>query len=151
MISLKDYAKNKNVSYEAVRKQVHRYKNELEGHIHKVNRTQYLDDEAVAFLDSKRTESPVILLQMDKDEEIQRLSDENKALLVQIAQIQNELIQTRKALPISISSLFQSRKAIKEDFQPRTALLELSGIWDTKEKTASCSGVQQRSRHVKRS
>lgn len=42
MISLKDYAKNKNVSYEAVRKQVNRYKTELEGHIHKVNRTQYM-------------------------------------------------------------------------------------------------------------
>ena len=89
---------DKNVSYEAIRKQVNRYKTELEGHIHKVNRTQYLDDKAVAFLDSKRTESLVILLQMDKDEEIQRLSDENKALLVQIAQIQNELIQVQKAL-----------------------------------------------------
>ena len=107
MISLKDYAKNKNVSYEAVRKQVKRYKTELEGHIHKVNRTQYLDDEAVAFLDSKRTESPVILLQMDKDEEIQRLSDENKALLVQIAQIQNELIQTQKALSAEKDSVKQ--------------------------------------------
>lgn len=107
MISLKDYAKNKNVSYEAVRKQVNRYKTELEGHIHKVNRTQYLDDEAVAFLDSKRTESPVILLQMDKDEEIQRLSDENKALLVQIAQIQNELIQTQKALSAEKDSVKQ--------------------------------------------
>lgn len=105
MISLKDYAKNKNVSYEAVRKQVNRYKTELEGHIHKVNRTQY--DEAVAFLDSKRTESPVILLQMDKDEEIQRLSDENKALLVHIDQIQNELIQTQKVLSAEKDSVKQ--------------------------------------------
>lgn len=107
MISLKDYAKNKNVSYEAVRKQVNRYKKELEGHIHKVNRTQHLDDEAVAFLDGKRTESPVILLQMDKDEEIQRLSDENKALLVQIAKIQSELIQTQKALSAEKDSVKQ--------------------------------------------
>ena len=56
MISIKDYAKNKGVSYEAVRKQVNRYKDELDGHIHKQNRTQYLDDEAVTFLDSKRAE-----------------------------------------------------------------------------------------------
>ena len=54
MVSLKEYAKNKGVSYEAVRKQVNRYKDELKGHISKVNRTQYLDEEAVAFLDSKR-------------------------------------------------------------------------------------------------
>ena len=65
------------------------------------------DDEAVAFLDSKRTESPVILLQMDKDEEIQRLSDENKALLVQIAQIHNELVQTQKALSAEKDSMKQ--------------------------------------------
>lgn len=98
MISLKDYAKNKCVSYEAVRKQVNRYKKELEGHIHKVGRTQYLDEDAVLFLDGKRNDNPVILVQMDKDEELQHLQNENKALLVQIAQIQNELIQTQKAL-----------------------------------------------------
>lgn len=95
MISLKDYAKNKGVSYEAVRKQVNRYKDELTGHIHKQNRTQYLDDEAVAFLDSKRAESPVILLQMDKDEEIQRLSNENKALLIKIAELQEALLNEK--------------------------------------------------------
>ena len=95
MISIKDYAKNKGVSYEAVRKQVNRYKGELDGHIHKQNRTQYLDDEAVTFLDSKRAESPVILLQMDKDEEIQRLNDENKALLIKVAELQDALIKEK--------------------------------------------------------
>lgn len=95
MISIKDYAKQKGVSYEAVRKQVNRYKDELTGHIHKQNRTQYLDDEAVAFLDSKRAESPVILLQMDKDEEIQRLSNENKALLLKVAELQEKLLQEK--------------------------------------------------------
>lgn len=132
MISLKDYAKNKNVSYEAVRKQVNRYKNELEGNIHKVNRTQYLDDEAVAFLDSKRTESPVILLQMDKDEEIQRLSDENKALLVQIAQIQNELIQTQKALSAekdSVKQLQAEKIALLEAKQEQETEAEKKPWW----------------------
>lgn len=132
MISLKDYAKNKNVSYEAVRKQVNRYKTELEGHIHKVNRTQYLDDEAVAFLDSKRTENPVILLQMDKDDEIQRLSDENKALLVQIAQIQNELIQTQKALSAekdSVKQLQAEKIALLEAKQEKQEEPEKKSWW----------------------
>ncbi len=107
MISLKDYAKNKGISYEAVRKQVSRYREELEGHIQKVNRTQYLDDEAVAFLDAKRQENPIVIYEVSKDEEIQRLTDENKALLVQIAQIQNELIQTQKALSAEKDSVKQ--------------------------------------------
>lgn len=95
MISIKEYAAQKGVSYEAVRKQVSRYKKELEGHITKVSRTQYLDDEAVAFLDGKRQENPVILLQVDKDEEIQRLHDENKALLLKVAELQDALLKEK--------------------------------------------------------
>lgn len=95
MISIKDYAKNKGVSYEAVRKQVNRYKDELAGHIHKQNRTQYLDDEAVAFLDSKRSENPIVIMEMSKDDEIQRLSNENKALLIKVAELQEALIKEK--------------------------------------------------------
>lgn len=95
MVSIRKYAAQKGVSYEAVRKQVNRYKKELEGHITKVSRTQYLDDEAVAFLDGKRQENPVILLQVDKDEEIQRLHDENKALLLKVAELQDALLKEK--------------------------------------------------------
>ena len=95
MVSMREYAAQKGVSYEAARKQVSRYKKELEGHITKVSRTQYLDDEAVAFLDGKRQENPVILLQVDKDEEIQRLHDENKALLLKVAELQDALLKEK--------------------------------------------------------
>lgn len=95
MVSLKEYAKNKGVSYEAVRKQVNRYKDELKGHISKVNRTQYLDEEAVAFLDSKRAESPIIIMESGKDEEIQRLEMENKALLLKVAELQESLLKEK--------------------------------------------------------
>ena len=120
MISIKDYAKNKGVSYEAVRKQVNRYKDELDGHIHKQNRTQYLDDEAVTFLDSKRAESPVILLQMDKDEEIQRLNNENTALLIKVAELQDALIREKdnvKLLQEEKIALLEAKNetAVEED------------------------------------
>lgn len=95
MVSLKEYAKNKGVSYEAVRKQVNRYKDELKGHISKVNRAQYLDEEAVAFLDSKRAESPIIIMESGKDEEIQRLEMENKALLLKVAELQEALLKEK--------------------------------------------------------
>lgn len=119
MISIKDYAKNKGVSYEAVRKQVNRYKGELDGHIHKQNRTQYLDDEAVTFLDSKRAESPVILLQMDKDEEIQRLNDENKALLIKVAELQDALIKEKDNV-----KLFQEEKIALLEAKNETVMEE---------------------------
>ena len=63
MVTIKEYAKNKGVSYEAVRKQLNRYSGELKGHITKVGRTQYLDDDAVQFLDSKRAENPIIVME----------------------------------------------------------------------------------------
>ena len=55
MISIKDYAKQKNVSYEAVRKQLVRYKDELQSHITTKNRMRFLDDYAVNFLDPRLT------------------------------------------------------------------------------------------------
>lgn len=80
LISLKDYAAQNNVTYEAVRQQVVRYAEELEGHIVKDGRQQFLDDEAVEFLDGKRQKNPVTIIQASKDEEIERLKRENENL-----------------------------------------------------------------------
>lgn len=85
MISIKDYAKNNNVSYEAVRKQVKRYEEELEGHIYKQNRMQLLDDEAVKILDKHRQENPIVILNQDTNDRIKQLEEENKNLLIKIA------------------------------------------------------------------
>ena len=95
MISLKDYAREKGVSYEAVRKQVTRYKDELEGHITKENRTQYLDDAAVEFLNHKRATNSVILMEASRDDEVKRLSEENKALLLKVAELQDSLLKDK--------------------------------------------------------
>ena len=91
MITIKDYAKSRNITYEAVRKQVVRYATELDGHTTKENRTTYLDDYAVEFLDNKRNSNPIVILETSKDEEIERLQNENKALLLKITSLQEEL------------------------------------------------------------
>lgn len=98
MLSIKDYAKSKGVSYEAVRKQVNRYKQELEGHISRTNRTQYLDDEAIAFLDQKRAESPIIIMESSKDEEMKSLKAENELLKNQLLEVQQDNIKVHKEL-----------------------------------------------------
>ena len=81
MISFKDYAKQNGISYEAVRAQVKRFATELEGHIVRDGRQQLLDDEAVAFLDSRRASNPVVIYQQGKDEQIEELKAENLRLL----------------------------------------------------------------------
>ena len=56
-LTIKEYALSRGVSYEAVRMQLKRYGQQLDGFIERQGRTQYLTDEAIAFLDSKRANS----------------------------------------------------------------------------------------------
>ena len=98
MITIKDYAKQKGVFYEAIRKQIKRYEDELEGHLVKQNRFLMLDDEAVQFLDSKRSENPVIVYEQNKDEELEQLRHENKVLLIQMNTVQDQLGKVQQKL-----------------------------------------------------
>ena len=85
LISLKDYAAERRVSYEAVRQQVKRYHAELEDHIIREGRQQFLDEAAVAFLDEKRQKNPVVIIQQDKDEQIETLNQQVTVLLAKTA------------------------------------------------------------------
>lgn len=105
MITLKEYAKNNSISYEAVRKQVVRYKEELGEHLIKQDRTQYLDDIGVEFLDGKRAASPIIVMEHDKDRQLEELRaqlNEEKAkndrLKDQIILLQNQKIDDTKRI-----------------------------------------------------
>lgn len=120
MLSLKEYAAARNVSYEAVRKQVKRYKNELEGHVIQDNRTQYLDDEAVAFLDEKRNKNPIIVMEADKSAELDELREENRLLHLKVEQLQDALLAEKDAV-----KLLQTEKI---------ALLEAAAAPDTRRK-----------------
>ena len=95
-ISIRDYAKEQHITYEAARKQVRRYEAELEGHTYKQGRTQYIDDYAVELLNNHRRQNPVIIVQQDKDDELQQLRQENKALLQQVAALQDKLLTARE-------------------------------------------------------
>lgn len=96
MVTLKEYAARSHVTYEAVRQLVKTHEKALAGHIHKQGRARVLDDEACAYLDSVRKSNPVVILAESRDEEIDRLTAENKALMVQVMQLQDALLQERK-------------------------------------------------------
>lgn len=121
-ISIKDYAKQKGVTYEAIRKQISRYKAELEGHIVVDHRRQLLDETAVAILDKHREGNPVIVYQQDKDEELQNLRDENNNLLKQTVALLNEnkaLIE--KTGQIKLLEADNEAKAQKSLLMPKKA------------------------------
>lgn len=65
MITFKEYADKNSITYEAVRQQVARYSEELEGHIIRKGRVQFLDEEAVAFLNEHRSPLPAAVYRDD--------------------------------------------------------------------------------------
>lgn len=97
MTTIKEYAKEHDISYEAVRKQVERYKNELDKHIIKKNRTQYLDDVAVSFLNERRAEKQIIV-EDSNTVELEQLRAENESLKVQQDLLKNQIITLQNEL-----------------------------------------------------
>ena len=103
MISIKDYAQENGVSYEAVRQQVVRYKEELAGHIRKQGRTQYLDDVAVAILNDHRAQNPVVVYNKDAGEQlrnlqakVEELTEENRSLLKALNGAKDRIIELQE-------------------------------------------------------
>ena len=123
MITIKDYAKDRGVSYEAARQQIGRYMGReeegfcLSDHVTKVGRTQYLDDEAVAFLDARRARNPVIIQQEQRDETIERLRAEVDALQKRLIAAQDEklaLLQEKHQIEMREQALIADRQKIDE-------------------------------------
>lgn len=140
LITLKQYAEEHKISYEAVRKQVNRYSEELSDHIIKQDRTQYLDPWAVKFLTERRRESPIVLMNMDQSEENERLKNEVEALRVQLMTAQNELLKSQeerlKAQDRIIELQDEAQKTL-EDRARYTALLEDNKAKEEKLKEAA--------------
>lgn len=95
MMSIKEYATARNISYEAARQQVRRYAADIAGHTVTRNRTQYLDDVAINYLDEHRKGNPVVVVNQARVDEIARLRADNVALLQRVTALQDALIDAQ--------------------------------------------------------
>lgn len=98
MVSIAEYAKQKQISYQAVNQQIKRYQKELKGHIQKQGKTRFLDDEAVEFLNQKRKENPVTVVHEGRTERITELEDQVKLLTAKVVELQDRLIQSKDTI-----------------------------------------------------
>lgn len=123
MISIREYAKAHGVSYEAIRSQVARYMDrEVDGfrlsdHISKVGRTQYIDDEGAAFLDERRSRSPIVIQQEERDETIERLRtrvDELQARLIAAQDEYRVLMEEKHEIEMREQALIADKQMIDE-------------------------------------
>ena len=82
-ISLKDYANQIGVSYEAVRQQVNKKSDLLGYHIRNIGKTRFIDSEAIAILSKKKNSNKATNLFIDTNETpIQDSIPENKPVTV---------------------------------------------------------------------
>ena len=98
MITIQELAREQNVTYEAIRKSVARYKDELEGHTIKKNRKIYLDDEGADFLRSKRRESPLVIIDQNEKDELRAAREEADMLRAALLESQQKVIQLQERL-----------------------------------------------------
>lgn len=98
MITIQELAREQNVTYEAIRKSVARYKDELEGHTIKKNRKIYLDDEGADFLRSKRRESPLVIIDQSEKDELRTAREEADMLRAALLESQQKVIQLQERL-----------------------------------------------------
>ena len=89
----------------------------LADHISKVGRTQYIDDEGVAFLDERRSRSPIVIQQEERDETIDRLRarvDELQARLITAQDEYRALLEEKHAIEMREQELIADRQMIDE-------------------------------------
>lgn len=103
-MTIREYAKSRNISYEAARKQIARYRETLSDHITTKNRVSILDDFAVEFLDQRRRESPISVIHVEESEVIQALRDQLDALKSELMTTQKQVIDLQKENQKMLSS-----------------------------------------------
>lgn len=138
MMTIKEYADSKGISYEAVRRQVSKYNSQLKQHITVKNRTQYLDDYAVEFLSQRRRDSPIILVTENQQDKIDKLTAEVEKLRGQLVEMQKKVMESQeerlKAQDRIIALQEESRKTLMERAEHEALLEE---VRTAKEEAAS--------------
>lgn len=95
LITIRDYAESRHITYEAVCKQVRQYKGkDLKGHLTYQGKLTFLDETAVDFLDKHRMKRNIVLAPTDKEikNDIARLQEELKQVMIERDQLKNKVI-----------------------------------------------------------
>lgn len=112
VMTIKDYATSKGISYEAVRRQILRYSDQLKGHITVQNRTQYLDEWAVNFLSERRRQSPIVVVHEDQAEEIETLKQQVSSLRAALEKAHAEILAYREKDIAAQYELLEAKKQL---------------------------------------
>ena len=96
LITIKDYADSRKITYEAVCKQVRQYKSkDLKGHLSYEGKLTFLDPAAVAFLDKHRMKRNIVLAPTSEEvkEEVQKLQGELFQAMKEMDRLKSQIIE----------------------------------------------------------
>lgn len=131
MMTIAEYAESRHVSQPAIRRQIQRYHEELQGHIYVNNRRRVLDDEAIAFLDSHRQPRAIVVSETaEENKELHKLLFEKQEI---IAQLKDEIIRLTRAEADFQKLLVDNQKKEAEIAEKSAALTEKSEALERKE------------------
>lgn len=130
MKSLKQYARERGISVEAVRRQLVRYSEELEGHVTTQNRAKYIDDEAEQFLDNHRLRRTVVLEPTEEE-----VASELEAMRFELDRLKNEVVRLQ-------GSVIKAQEENKSLIEYRT---KYEGLIEYKEHTEKMLAESQES------
>lgn len=104
MITINEYAADHQVSYEAIRRQLVRYENDLAGHVITQGKKKYLDDVAVKFLDGKRKGNPIAVRHEAEHNESDMMKAQIDALKNELLSAQQKIIEMQTANQLLIEA-----------------------------------------------
>jgi len=99
MMTIKEYAASRDISYEAARMSLKRHDKELSEHIHKHGKTRYLDDTGIEILDSYRISKTPEIYTGNGNQEATIDSLKNQIIL-----LQNQIIELQKENKASLEA-----------------------------------------------
>lgn len=142
MKTIREFAEEQHVSYEAIRKQLSVYSMDLKGHIVKKGRVQYLDEFAIEFLRKKRRDNPVIVEVQDNREEMEQLKADNEKLKNQIMLLQQQLIEAEKERNSMIEYKIRNEYLLESHNRDQAELKEIRGQLKTTDQALTESKIQ---------
>lgn len=98
MVTIKQYADSRGVSPQSVYKLLKTHTKALEGLFTKERRRTLLTDDAVKYLDSVKESHPQVIEVTTCKEDIERLTTENKLLLIKVNELQERLLESNEVI-----------------------------------------------------
>ena len=126
-MTIRQFAEEQHVSYEAIRQQVSTHRKALEGHIVRNKQQKLLDEYAVDYLRKIRRQSPTIMINQDREQTIDALKNELLRAQNTITQLQQqvdalkdqrrEMIEIETRYKMSLTVIEEKDRIIKQHDQ----------------------------------